>query len=382
MRIEVPIWALCLTLVLSGSIAIAQTSSRDNTPPGYTREEWNAVKQYQMKQIDDSQKVSRDSPAMPKDPTTSEGICPQPRFTGGEPDVRSFWTPRWKSYKNVKLGAGNEISAFDMTDSQCIPKSYDLYVPNETAVAIEIKQDPVAKCTAVEAYSDNPVKDYGSVVTGVFTSTVLGGLGYWGPYPSRAQSKLTQVTLPSSGVRNTAATVTISCHADDQTSAVGVQQKFVLHYGSPDWLSASTGVLMSSLGKKIYGVNTTDAGTQSSDGTEATTSTIGVTSSSDMQFVPMAFLDLNWAGNEKNNLNAQLGVGINPNGSATQVEYFASPIAFATHHVYIGLGVHFARSERITGNFYRNEVVESSFTVPTIWEPTYKVGATISFKPY
>lgn len=241
------------------------------------------------------------------------------------------------------------------------------------------------KCTAVESYADNPVKDYGSVFGGLFTSTVIGALAPIKTYAEGGHPKAPHIQqsieLPSVDVKETAATVTISCHAEKKDD-VGVQQKVVVHYGSIDLFSGSLGAIASTLGKKSYGVITTDRLTKGSDGTPITASKIGVTSSSNMQFVPIGLVNFNYMGSDKYNLNAQFGVGVNPNGSSTNVEYFLSPLAFSTHHIYFSPGVHIAQSERISGGFTQGEAVSSSFSVPTTWKTTYKFGVTISFKPY
>jgi hypothetical protein len=383
--------ALMLATTLSGFAQAPAPASPQSapveTPPGYTQEEWLKIKANQLKQVDDAQKVSKDSPAMPKNPAAAETLCNQPTFNG-KTVWRSVWTPRWKSPSGLNLGSDTDF--FDMSDNSCIPKSYDLYVPNGKPVKVILWRDLGASCTAVEAYADNPVKDYGSVFTGALPANALGGVRFSLtalPIDMRTttveeESNLEAITLPSSGVKDTAATVTISCHADTDDVDVGVQQKFVVHYGGIDLFSGSTGAIVSTLGKKTYGVNTVDTGTKNADGTPVTKSTIGVTSSSNAQLVPIGLVNLNWAGNEKNNLNFQFGVGINPNGSSTKVEYFLSPLAFATHHVYIAPGVHIAQSERVGSGFSVGEVVGSGFTAPTTWQTTYKFGVTISVKPY
>jgi hypothetical protein len=348
-------------------------TTADQTPPGYSPEEWKNIKDYQLHQADAAKKVSVDSPAMPDTPGNPETLCGQPKFPDGNTRLQHFYSLRW--WPN-RTGATLPV---DMTNESCIPKQYDVWVPNRTEVTLEITHDIRAKCTAVETYADDAVKDYGSVLSGEFTSAVLAGMLYATRKPE--QSSLS-IKLPSDNVKNTAATVIISCHADQKGVKVGVQQKVAVHYGSPDLFTASTGAIVSTLGEKSYGVITIDTGQKNSDGTPVTASSVGVTSSSSMQFVPIALVNFNYAGNDETNFNAQFGVGINPNGSSTNVEYFLSPLAFSTHHVYIAPGVHIAQSERINGNFTQGEVVGSGFTLPTKWETTYKFGVTISVQPY
>jgi hypothetical protein len=310
-----------------------------------------------------------------------QSICEMPlvRLENSSSTIsKSVWS--WRRRSNKEELALSQ--SFDMTKSTCVPKSYDLYVENEQPVTIDIQHWKDVTCSAVASYTDNPPRDYGAIIQGLLGTSVKS-LAALGVTPSPEVQK---ITLPYLGVKNTAAAIVISCQiAKDKDTVppteLGVQRKFTVHYGNVDLLSASTGAIVSSQGKRIYGVQTTQTGV--SGGVATTQSAIAITASSKIQFVPIALVNFNYAGNKNYNWNAQLGLGINPNGSSTQVEYFASPIAFSIHNLYLSPGLHIARSERIINGFYVGDLVSSStFTVPTKWQATYKFGFTVSYRPY
>lgn len=260
----------------------------------------------------------------------------------------------------------------------CIAKSYDLYTDNEQELALELVKPTEAVCSATVTYTDNPARDYGAVaqnlVTGVIgkIAAIDGGAGV-----------VSTIVLPSAGVKNTTAAVVLSCKESDKKDAptVGTDRKLNIHYGNVDLVSASAGAIVSTLGKKIYGIKTSTVG-KNADGTDKTVSKIAVTSASNAQLVPIGLVNLNYAGNRKVNFNGQVGLGINPNGSSTQVEYFVSPLAIGWKGLYIAPGVHIARSERLAGGFALGDTVSSSsFSVPALWTATYRLGFTISYQP-
>jgi hypothetical protein len=145
-------------------------------------------------------------------------------------------------------------------------------------------------------------------------------------------------------------------------------------------VSASAGAIVSLLGKKTYGVNTT-IGSVSSTGAVTPVYTVGVTSSSTIQLIPVAFLDTYVVGNRNLHLDLQTGMGINPNGSKTNVEYFVGP-AIAWHGVYFSPGLHIAQAQYLTDGFAIGQTVSSgSFTVPTVWKSTLRFGFSITYSP-
>jgi hypothetical protein len=326
---------------------------------------------------DTTPKGSRTSPLVPKPTGEPLDICHNPLFIANGKSTNTaqgLFTWRWQDPPDQTVGV------FDLENETCVPKIYDLFVANEQELTLAITHSDGAACTAAITYVDNPPRDYGAVISGVLSPVLPKVLNVVGK-----TAKAESIVLPAAKVKNTVATVTLSCQApkDDahEDIVLGVQRKITVHYGTVDLFSGSAGTIISPLGKRIYGIQTTQTGT--TNGVATTQAAIAVTSSSRLQFVPIALVNFNYMGNKNFNWNMQFGVGINPNGSSTQVEYFASPIAFSMHNLYLSPGLHIARSERIINGFYVGDVVSSSsFTVPTQWRATYKFGFTVSYKPY
>lgn len=201
--------------------------------------------------------------------------------------------------------------------------------------------------------------------------TAVGG----GAKPSAADAPVV-LTLPD--LANAKDTVTLSCNGADGKPRY-IVKTVVVTFQNPALIAASAGALVSTLGKKQYGVNTTATGT--SGGAVSSQYTIGVTSTSTVQLVPIAFVNLYGYGTRTTHFDLQAGLGINPNGSKTRVEYFFGP-ALSTHNVYFGMGVHVAQAEYLQKGYSVGDVVSSqSFTVPTDWRTTLKLGFSITYSP-
>jgi hypothetical protein len=93
------------------------------------------------------------------------------------------------------------------------------------------------------------------------------------------------------------------------------------------------------------------------------------------------FRDRTLAGNRNQHFDFQAGLGINPNGSKTNVEYFLGP-ALAWHGLYLSPGMHIAQAQYLTSGFAVGQTVSSgSITVPTVWKSTLRFGFSITYSP-
>jgi hypothetical protein len=186
----------------------------------------------------------------------------------------------------------------------------------------------------------------------------------------------TTIVLPD--LANVKDTVTLSCN-DATGKPTKIVKTVAVTFQNPPLVNASAGLLVSTLGKKQYGVNTTETGV--TNGTVSSQYAIGVTSTSTVQLVPIAFINLFGWGSRTTSLDLQAGLGINPNGSKTRVEWLLGP-AFTTHNVYLGAGVHIAQAEYLQSGYAPGQLVSSqSFTVPTDWRTTLKLGFSITYSP-
>ena len=76
----------------------------------------------------------------------------------------------------------------------------------------------------------------------------------------------------------------------------------------------------------------------------------------------------------------QAGLGINPNGSKTEVEYFFGS-ALTSHGIYFAPGLHIARASYLGGGFSLGEVIPSGVTPPVNYRATYRFAFAISYSP-
>jgi hypothetical protein len=267
----------------------------------------------------------------------------------------------------------------DMTEPKCVAQPVPISTPNKQAIEIDIKVPDTGDCSVTPTETIVPVtaQDIGAII-----AKFLGGL------PTVFGVAEEAITAESGAeatgaihlhpVSNAKATVTLSCKKTDGTTKT--TKTVVITYQNMPPVSASAGAIVSLLGKKTYGVNTT-IGSVSASGAVTPVYTVGVTSTSTIQLVPVAFLNTYLIGNRNSHFDLQTGLGINPNGSKTNVEYFVGP-ALAWHGVYFSPGMHIAQAEYLTSGFAVGQTVSSgSFTVPTVWKTTLKFGFSITYSP-
>jgi hypothetical protein len=108
--------------------------------------------------------------------------------------------------------------------------------------------------------------------------------------------------------------------------------------------------------------------------------TVAVTGSPAGQVIPFGLVNIFYSGSRLFNINAQLGVGVNPNLSSARVEYFASPFAIGWHDVYISPGFHVGQHEEIAGGFGVGQITPSGLSkVPLKWGYYTGFGFSISY---
>jgi hypothetical protein len=283
------------------------------------------------------------------------------------------------------FGRGTSISdqitiTVDMSNgTPCVPAPINQSLPNGQSVSIVVTNPPPGEyCIALETTKQVTPPDIGSTIA----TWIKGGV------PSvRAANPLVN-TLVTGGnlayqlapMKNTQATVTISCtgdHVGNQTPAT--KRTIAITYEDMPLFSASVGSIVSLLGKKDYGVVTT--ATSVTNNTVTSQYSIGVTSSSKVQFVPIGFLNLYGFGNRSTHFDFQAGLGINPNGSKTNVEYFLGP-ALSWKQIFISPGLHIAQAEYLTNGYTVGEIVGTQgFSVPTAYHTTLRFGIALSYSP-
>jgi len=145
-----------------------------------------------------------------------------------------------------------------MEDETCVPKPYDIYVDNGEPITVILTHADKATCTVTPVYADNAPRDYGSVIQSLFGAGVVAKIPFAEekkPAAMTPKARVVQVVeLPTTHIKNTVATVTISCQvadANDTTTPLAAQRKVNIHYSNVDLLSASTGAIVSTEGKKI-----------------------------------------------------------------------------------------------------------------------------------
>jgi hypothetical protein len=298
--------------------------------------------------------------------------CKPPKLTN---------TSHWPALFRRNAVASISIGEFPMLKNDCvdIPSQFD--VANHQAVSVRTLRYEKDECT-VTLSSVTPIKkdDIGKEVSAIFTAPIIGGLVHASSKGDLPGTVADNTSLPP--LKDASVTVTIKCTRQNipDVGPPSQPQTFTLNYHDPTPVTGSAGAWISTLGKKTYGINTAPTGAISpTDGTAVTTSTIAVTSTSRVQFVPAGFINAYLTGTRTFNLNLEAGLGINPNGSSTQVEYFLGP-AISWHNLYFSPGVHIAQAEKLTNGFSVNQTVSSGLTLPTGWYTTYKLAFAISYR--
>ena len=195
--------------------------------------------------------------------------------------------------------------------------------PIQQAIVLDVKM------TLINLYSDGncpalPDLDIGAIFAS-FSWRIRSEFCRRG----HARPRQFPVNLPA--LTNLKATISVSCKSADGTP-VAPPRTITITYQNMSPVSASAGAIVSLLGSKTYGIVTSE--TSVTNGIVSSQYAIGVTSSSTIQLVPVAFLNTYVFGNRNKHIDLQTGLGINPNGSKTRVEYFIGP-ALAWHGVYL-----------------------------------------------
>jgi hypothetical protein len=326
----------------------------------------------------------------PPDGRKPPAPCTQPkvnRYLSWENEL--FHRNKTSNSNTVTNGSQNflDIGYVDMrTESNCLPTQAQVTVPNGQNVRISLATDPSNVCGGVPTYKADPKPDYGSV----FASFLPKVLPLYAPEVKKlgAPPNTWHQTILLPSVRDGTLTVVISCMSaakalkpdEVKPADIHMPRTVTVHYTNVPQFSGSAGVLISTLGTKVYGTKTSQTGVSSTTGVVTTEITVSVTDSSNVQFVPIAFLNTYLVGSTRMHIDFQAGAGINPNGSKTKVEYFLGP-AFSTHGIYISPGVHIAQTPYLMNGFSLNEVVASGVTVPVGYYTTFRFGISISYSP-
>jgi hypothetical protein len=296
------------------------------------------------------------------------------------------------------------LSDLDMKDmkAECIAGQLEATVPNRQKVRIQLLTTDGYECTATPTFKSDPKPDFLSTITTLVKPVV--GIAAAKPVVKIATAKGVQntgnvnppeqrISLPS--VTSGTMTVLIDCkpkpdanisqdttNSQDtkgsQVNKVWQSRTVIIHYKNPPQISASAGTLVSLYGKHVFGVTTSQTGVNSS-GVATTENTITLTQSN-VQLIPIGFLNTYISGTDHLHLDLQAGLGINPNGSKTEVEYFFGP-ALTMHGIYLAPGLHIARASYLGGGFSQGEVIPSGVTPPVNYRATYRFAFAISYSP-
>ena len=287
------------------------------------------------------------------------------------------------------------LSDLDMT-TECLDGQLEATVPNGQKVKIQILTTQGYECTATPTFKSDPKPDYISTITSFLKPVVVLATARAVSVAGPVSQPIQRISLPP--VSKGTMTVPIACKpksdpdiskapssptdipdSTDTPASKGSQiHTVVIHYKDPPQFSASAGTLVSLYGKHVYGVTTSQTGVNSS-GVATTQNTTSLTTS-DVQLVPIGFLNTFISGTNRLHLDLQAGLGINPNGSKTEVEYFFGP-ALTMHGIYFAPGLHIARASYLGGGFSLGEVIPSGVTPPVSYRATYRFAFGISYSP-
>jgi hypothetical protein len=179
----------------------------------------------------------------------------------------------------------------------------------------------------------------------------------------------------------------------------------LLYQDVPHW-SASAGLLTSFLGKRVIGLTDQYAPPTpatpatltmpATPGTPNSNSIFAITGQARVQVFPMAFLNYRFLpyltthygrGRESElvwTTNLSAGIGVNPNTGTNQPEFFAG-LALGLNHLMLHPGIHFGRTENLTGGFAFNTPLASTVsTVPLNWgyHMAFSIGFSVRVAPY
>lgn len=348
-------YIICL-LAISASAAPSRSERFDAAPASQAAPENNL-----------DQSGSSSGTELKPGTTGGNSVCGEvPKF---EPKGISFG----RNYRPVQLTIPLDMRNF------CVPKPIGLAVSDMQNITLSVVPPEHAQCKATESIQAVAKPD---ILATIVKAVAAGaGAGAIKALDATRPSSERPLTFQLPPVKNSQATIVVSCTADKgfETTVVAPKKTLVVTYQNIPNVSASAGTIVSLLGKKTYGVVTTPVSVSS--GAVTSQYTIGVTSSSTTQLVPIGFLNLYGLGTRDKHIDFQAGLGINPNGSKTRVEYFLGP-AFAWKGLFISPGLHIAQAQYLSNGYVQGETVSSQgFTVPTTYKTTLKFGFGISYSP-
>ena len=276
-----------------------------------------------------------------------------------------FWNPKPDKVNPISVSIQFTKPPDNMKDLDCTGQPLELTVPNGQEVLFSTYFDPdeckpssTVTISIAKVASDNPVGDLLSIASKIGNVGLDGGHTY---------------LLPE--LKNKILTIEATCNGDSVHKSV---QTAIITYQSPPRVAVSSGLVFAH-GVKSYGFKTTQTGV-GSGGVVGFQNSIAITGSPWGQVIPFGFANIYYAGSRTLNLNAQLGLGVNPNLSTAKVEYFASPLALGWHDVYISPGVHIGKHENLTGGFAVGQLTPSNLSkVPIGWQAYTGFGISISY---
>lgn len=272
------------------------------------------------------------------------------------------------------------LGVLDIT-APCLVTQVEATVPNGQQVGIQLLAAADDACTATPTFKSDPKPDYISTITSFLKPAAVFATKSFTVTEIVKPPEQQRLSLPPAA--NGTMTVAIACKPKSdaqppQDSKAPQTRTVVVHYKDPPQFSASAGTLVSLYGKHVFSVSTSQTGVNSS-GVATTQNTISL-GQSNVQLVPIGFLNTYISGTNRLHLDLQAGLGINPNGSKNEVEYFFGP-ALTSHGIYFAPGLHIARASYLGGGFSLGEVIPSGVTPPVNYRTTYRFAFAISYSP-
>lgn len=277
---------------------------------------------------------------------------------------QGFWNWEPNNDKGHEVEVTIEFTEDTQVPLPCVGEPLEITVPNGQKVVLKTKYfDAVGSCpptvTVTPANTDLPISDILSLVSKIGILSLPG---------VRAENE-NEYHLPP--FKNKILTITSAC----EVQKLKFSQTVKITYQNPPRVAVSGGILFAP-GVRAYGISTNQTGI-GAGGVVTTQNSLVVSGHPTAQVIPFGFTNIYYAGSRTLNLNAQLGVGANPNLSSTKVEFFASPVALGWHDLYISPGFHIGQHEQLTGGFTVGELTPNSLSKPPIrWE--YFTGFSLS----
>jgi hypothetical protein len=298
-----------------------------------------------------------------KEPPTS----PCPKSVPGKPNwFRGFWVPR----PSGKLAVHVDVTASDI---DCTGLPTEITVPNRQVVTLDITYPTEYTCTTTLSESATTSSNTAADLIAAFAKAGVIPFIAFAPSTSvKNEKKFTRDLPPLSSEVMTAA---VKC--EDKSQSRTLVQNIKITYQNPPHISASVGLVIAR-GVPAYGVKTAVTGTN--NGVITTQSTVAVTSLPAAQVVPFTFANIYWAGSPDRHIDSQIGLGVNPNLSTPRIEFFASPLAFAWHDVYLSPGLHIGEHEQLANGFNLGDVLPNGVSkAPINWKFYVGFGFSLSY---